>query len=83
MTNEQAYDLMRQGGVQVIPVDFDRVRFTKEELDNLEHALINLHGNRIIEDDFSGGWYIGSKSKFKKRHRASIKMLQKWLKENG
>jgi len=60
------------------------MKLTKEQLRNIEHALMHLKNNGIADPKSGGydGWFVGNKDYFIRRHKKAIEMLKGWS-ENG
>jgi len=60
------------------------MKLTNEERKNLEHCLSHLKANKIDDPEISYiGWYYGKKTDFRKRHKKTLAMLNKWLAGEG
>ena len=52
---------------------------TREQRANLAHALMHLEANAIADERCWGGWHVGNREQFVKRHRKAIAMLHQLL----
>lgn len=57
------------------------MKFTKDELRSIRHALEHLVSNRIDnpKSQFGGAWYSGDRKKFVRRHVKAKALLAKIL----
>ena len=56
-------------------------RFNRDEKSSIAHALTHLKANHIADKDYSGngGWYLGNREQFVKRHEKAIALLESLL----